>query len=801
MRTVATLRRRIALLFCGLLTIVEVLTLIIVNSASYHAANTQIHDDLATAQRVFTQILSQDGTRLAQAGRALVHDYAFREAVSSEDPATIRSALENLGRRVNAAATMLVDPRGAILSDTFGKHDPGETARLEAYILESTTDNKSESITLVDGAAYHVVIAPVRAPITLGWVFLFFPVDDSLAQELRRLTDTDVTFLARKDGNWSSLATTLSVEDSRQLGRLMAPAGLSEVDSRVELSQGATIAKTFPITQDGSVQLLATISRPLGPALASFQKFERLLILLGVAAMACSVIFGILIANGIVNPLDRLRRSMSLIEDGNYDVPIKPERMDEIGAVAAGMDHMRLGIREHEHKILTLAYTDSLTGLPNRTRFNDELERQANIAQSAGHSFCMIALRLERFRQINNVLGHAGGDAVLLQLSQRLRRFINGHFKAPQRHMLAHLNGSEFAILLGDRSTIDDAVRAARSIRQTLNEPFICDGQPVDVRVNMGIAEFPLHASDHHALIRSASLALSAAKESTSDFVVFDPVNQNAQQEHLSLLGELQRAMSRQELELHYQPKLDLGTGDVRTVEALIRWKDPVRGWVPPSMFIPFAEETGYIKILTQWVINEAIRQTADWRTRNVNVEVAVNLSASDLMNPELPDFVAGRLAKYEVGADSLRFELTEGGFLRNPEIAKNTLEKLASAGHGLSIDDYGTGYSSLSYLRELPVDELKLDRSFISNLASDESLATIVRSTVEMCHGLGLTIVAEGVESEDVRSRLQRLNCDSIQGFLISPALTGRNFEKWLSTLDKPAAPAGVAPLFQMSG
>jgi diguanylate cyclase (GGDEF)-like protein len=799
MRTLA-LRRRIALLFFGLLTIVEVLTLIIVNAASYRAASTQIHNDLSTAQRVFTQMLSQDGMRLAQACRALVRDFAFREAVTSEDGATIRSALENLGGRVNAAATLLVDPHGVIVSSTFEQAYRGDLSHLDAYIRDSTGNGNAERIMLVNGAAYHVVIAPVRAPVTLGWVFLFFPVDNALAQELHRLTNTDVTFLAHLDGKWRSIATTLSVQDSNTLSQSMAPNGDFAQESRTDLSGGATISKTFFLSQDGTGQFMAAISRPLQPALSSFQKLERLLIILGVAAMALSVVFGVLIANGIVDPLDRLRRAMSVIQDGNYDVPIKPERMDEIGAVAAGMDHMRIGIREHEQKILTLAYTDSLTGLPNRTRFNETLEREIGAARSSGTSFCLIALRLERFRQINNALGHTGGDAVLVQLSQRLTRFIKQQIGAPHRHMLAHLNGSEFAMLLGE-SRIDNAVEAARSIQQLLNEPFNCDGQPVDVRVNMGMAEFPLHASDSYALIRNAGLALSAAKQSMSDFVIFDPTNQSARQEQLSLLGELQQAMSRQELELHYQPKVDLATGDVRAVEALIRWRDPVRGWVPPSMFIPFAEQTGYIKILTRWVINEAIRQIADWRTRDIDIQVAVNLSAPDLMSLELPEFVAGALVTHDVPAQSLRFEVTEGGFLRNPEIAKNTLDKFASAGHGLSIDDYGTGYSSLSYLRELPVDELKLDRSFIRNLATDESLATIVRSTIEMCHGLGLTIVAEGVETDEVRGRLQRLNCDAIQGYLISPALVAANFEQWLVALVKPDIPASVAHLFQMSG
>ena len=528
------------------------------------------------------------------------------------------------------------------------------------------------------------------------------------------------------------------------------------------------------------------------PALQASRKLRNVLLVLGAISLALSSLFSVLVARGITRPLDRLRDAVRRIRGGDYALAVTAERDDEVGAVARGLDHMRLGIREREHRILTLAYEDTLTGLPNRARLNDELSAALVAASNEDAPLSVVLLGLDRFRNVNDTLGHAAGDAVLAQLGARLRGF------ARPGSCVARLGGDEFAILLPGVAGAA-AISYAGQLLRVLEEPLVHLAQTVDVRASIGIATFPVHGADAQALLRNADIAMHAAKKARSGIASFDPAIDDAQRDHLSLLGELACAVEGNELEVHYQPKVDLVTGRIDAAEALLRWRHPTRGRVPPVLFIPFAEQTGYVRVLTRWVLREVVRQCAHWQSRGLEMQVAVNLSTRDLTNGDLPDFIAGVLAEHGVAAHRLRLEITESGFLDDPKQAQWVLERLALQGHSLSIDDYGTGYSSLTYLKQLPVNELKIDRSFISGMAQDEHLATIVRSTVEMGHGLGMKIVAEGVEDDDVRRRLLALGCDSIQGYLISPPLPADAFEAWLSNAlprraPLPGADAGEA-------
>jgi EAL domain-containing protein (putative c-di-GMP-specific phosphodiesterase class I) len=273
------------------------------------------------------------------------------------------------------------------------------------------------------------------------------------------------------------------------------------------------------------------------------------------------------------------------------------------------------------------------------------------------------------------------------------------------------------------------------------------------------------------------------AKRNKSGFATYDPEYDTHQQEHLSMLGELRRAVERNELKVFYQPKVSLASSAVGAVEALLRWDHPVRGFVSPGEFIPFAEHTGYIKILTRWVLNESIRQCGDWYARGMPLRVSVNISARDLMNRELPDLIAQMLQSHGVPPDLLCVEITESGFMEDPAHAQRVLDRLHALGIHLSIDDYGTGYSSLSYIVQLPVDELKIDRSFVMRMTSDHTTSTIVRSTIELGHNLGLKVVAEGVEDEAGLKLLKQLGCDQAQGYFMSPPLPVDRLEEWLRT------------------
>jgi EAL domain-containing protein (putative c-di-GMP-specific phosphodiesterase class I) len=333
-------------------------------------------------------------------------------------------------------------------------------------------------------------------------------------------------------------------------------------------------------------------------------------------------------------------------------------------------------------------------------------------------------------------------------------------------------------------------VVVANKIHKALEEPFVIEGHTMDMAASIGIARFPTHGEDSSALLRAADVAMYEAKRTKARFAIYDPSHDVRRQEFLTLLGELRRAVEAGELVLHYQPKMNLVEGRVTSVEALVRWRHPTRGFVQPADFIPFAEQTGYISAITRWVLERSIEQCGVWERTGLRIRMCVNVSARDLQSgDELVSQVSAGLAAAELPAGMLCLEITESALMEDPLSAQSTLRKLRELGVTTSIDDYGTGYSSLAYIKQLAVNELKIDRAFVGGMEADRRNAAIVRSTIELGHNLGLTVVAEGVETEHELAELRRFGCDEAQGYFFARPMAAPALERWLSgARDKPA-------------
>jgi predicted signal transduction protein with EAL and GGDEF domain len=327
----------------------------------------------------------------------------------------------------------------------------------------------------------------------------------------------------------------------------------------------------------------------------------------------------------------------------------------------------------------------------------------------------------------------------------------------------------------------DGARRVARNIQKALETPMSLDGHVVDCRVSIGIASFPQHGDSATTLLRRADVAMYTAKRLNNGLSVYDDQDDQDSRARLSLMGELRQAVETRQLVLHYQPKLHLVDARELHVEALVRWQHPTRGLVAPSEFIPFAEQTGFIRQITQEVMARAVAQCVQWRREGLRVNVSINISARDLLDPELADRFAGLLADHGCQPSSIALEITESAILDDPGHALRNLERLHALGCRISIDDYGTGYSSLAYLKRLPVNELKIDRSFVMGMVTDASDAVIVRSTIDLAHNMGLSVVAEGVEDEATLRKLRELGCDMVQGYHLSRPLPPEEVARWL--------------------
>jgi diguanylate cyclase (GGDEF)-like protein len=453
------------------------------------------------------------------------------------------------------------------------------------------------------------------------------------------------------------------------------------------------------------------------------------------------------------------------------------------------LEQLRDEVAANEYQALH----DHLTGLANRALFAQRVSE--SLAGPERDSTTVMLMDLDRFKEINDTLGHHTGDMVLRHVAARLVRATG------DRGTVARLGGDEFAVVcrqpLGERG----AIAFAEELRAAAESPVAVDEMVLEAQASVGITMAPLHGTDAATLLQRADVAMYSAKQHHQGVTVYDPEHDNYTARHLSLVTELRVALAEGALELYYQPQVDMRNGAVLAVEALLRWNHPLHGFIPPDEFIPVAEHGGLMGRLTSWVIDTALRQQRAWRAAGLDLSIAVNVSARSLMDPNLVGEIESRLLTHGVAADRLVLELTETGVMTDAARGIDVLHRLAATGCHLSIDDFGTGYSSLSRLARLPVDEVKIDRSFVMGMTTDASNAVIVRSTIDLARGLGLRVVAEGVEDQAAYNALVALDCDVAQGYLLSRPLPAEALAQWVREWTPAAATFARPPLRLVAG
>ena len=430
-----------------------------------------------------------------------------------------------------------------------------------------------------------------------------------------------------------------------------------------------------------------------------------------------------------------------------------------------------------------LALHDVLTGLPNRRLFLDRLHAALADVEQTGAAAAVLLIDLDRFKEVNDRLGHHVGDLLLQAVGPALIEQVT------PGGTVARMGGDEFAMCLPDVDGADEAVRVAKGIVARLTRPFIIEGCTVDIGASIGIALSPTHGEDLSTIMQRADTAMYLAKESRGGFEVYSEARDPQRRQRITSPADLRRATEEGELVLHFQPKVDLSTGRARGVEALVRWNHPALGLVGPREFIPLAERAGLMGPLTTFVLARSLEQCAHWRGAGMDLRLAVNLSVQSLYDDAFPGLVAGLLQRSEVAASQLVLDVTESTVMADPRRAQSVLAELAALGVTLAIDDFGTGYSSLAYLKQLPVSELKIDTSFVLGMATDSNDAVIVHSTIDLGQKFGLEVVAEGVESQRVWRLLERLGCDLAQGSYICPPLSAADLTPWLRANAQDAA------------
>lgn len=447
---------------------------------------------------------------------------------------------------------------------------------------------------------------------------------------------------------------------------------------------------------------------------------------------------------------------------------------DEIDQLARRIDAVAEGVAERERRIGEHALTDPLTGLANRALLTDRIRHTVRSSERRRDTFCLMVMDLDRFKAINDTLGHAAGDAVLREVARRLKRAVR------DCDTVARLGGDEFVMLLPGSQAVAEEV--AKRILQYLREPLHYGEQLIDIGASIGISVFPHHGQDEATLIRRADAAMYLAKRRQSGAEVFDGVESGSQQRsYLSMLGEMRKALENGQFELQYQPKLDLGSGLIVGAEGLLRWKHPERGRIPPGEFIPFAEQTGFMRQITRWVVREGVRFSAELVRAGLPLRISVNVTASDIQAVGLAQEIGEILASLGTTGDHLCLEITESGVVSESTAALETLHEISKMGIKLSVDDFGTGYATLKQLQQLPVQELKIDRSFVAGLPENHGNESIVRSTIDLARHMGLRVVAEGVENLQQMRALAQFGCHEVQGYYLAKPMRQNELMGWV--------------------
>ncbi|SBS32213.1 Phytochrome-like protein cph2 [Marinomonas aquimarina] len=765
---------RFIIMTLALLVLIQSIGFGVVQATVDRYVRGEVQHAITVAERVWNKLLVQNHQRLAEGAELLASDFGFRSAVASRDANTIASALQNSANRIGASVAILVDAQWQLKasSEETMRHFDNVQHLIEALAQTRAKEGEEAYLTaLYEGDPTQFVIVPVRAPRVIGYVLMGFAIKPDMIAEASDLSGVELVLMSRSESNSVNVVASSTPLKEHFLRNIPGEYFLEDLLFDLPINDDTFVSMIHGQQVVGGYISLA-LMESLNEANQQFAElFHQYLFItaMGLVIFAITVTW---LSRRVARPLEVLTHATSALQQGDYDVVISgTRREDEVGLLARSFDGMRKSIKQQQDTITKLAYYDPLTGLPNRLSFRNKV---ANLMRGGQyHSLSVITINLDRFKQVNDVLGYEMGDEILKATASRLLGIsCSAHDK------LARVSGDEFSVLVLPDS--QPAMDVARSLLEKLNEPLEIDHTLIDLSASIGIASWPQDAAGCDGLINASQVAMYAAKKRTEDIVQYKQELMTSTPESLSLLSELRQAVVNHELRVYLQPKVSSQDNRVIAAEALVRWQHPEKGLVPPYQFVPFAEQTGFIRELTKWMIREIAAQWHGLQKGNDTFRVSVNLSTRDLMTTSFPEFLAQTLREYNIPASGLCLEITESAIMDDPSFAEQTLAKLSNMGFRLSIDDFGTGYSSLGYLKRLPVNELKVDQSFVFGMIENNSDRMIVQSTIDLAHNLGLDVVAEGVETEQMYQTLAALGCEEVQGYFIGKPMPVTDFKEW---------------------
>jgi diguanylate cyclase (GGDEF)-like protein len=752
-------RTRLILTLLLVLTLVQLITAVAVLTATRADNLLQQQKNLEIGVKVFNEVLSNRGEQLNQSLSVLSADFGFKRAIATGEQETISSVLANHGTRIGAHAAVILSPKGKLLSSSLTEL---KQADIDALFEMSVNKGNGLNILSLESQSYQFVLQPVKAPTLIAWVGMGFLLDKNVAQQAKAITGIDISFVNQTD-NSLNLVSTLAKADSQTLlskvniNSLLKSPSLSLPDNHL------SIAIALDPRND---KLWAVLHQSNAKWQQSYLQLRNTLMLIFAFTLASAFVIATWLATGLSTPLEHLVRYARKIGQGQT-----PERIEgaptELQALADSLVLMREDIDAREKDLLFQSQHDDLTGLLNRFSAKRNLAEQQEALTGS-----LILLDIKRFRHINDIIGFNNADRLLVLFAERLTHLT------PRPALLARLDGDTFLLHYPNPMEIGPLHLALNN----LEAPFSIDGSKISVAVRAGLVAIAANGYDIDILIRRGEIALNQARAEELRILSYRPGTDEQYQRELKIIRDLPLGLESNQLYLVFQPKVKLALNQCTAAEALIRWQHPELGFIAPDEFIRLAENSGNIGMVSQWVITEAIKHLAAWQLQGITLKLAINLSAHDLSSRELPSHIAAQLQAQGLACDALSIEVTEGAVMKDPDAVIAVLQDFRDLGISIAIDDFGTGHSSLAYLKLLPVDEVKIDRSFVKDMLSNKQDAMIVETSIQLIHGLGMGVVAEGVEEPETVELLKAINCDIIQGYVFSKPLKNEEFALWFN-------------------
>ncbi len=726
-------------------------------------------NSIDVSRNVFDLFLEARAEQLTKGVEILTSDFGFKQAVATRETGTIRSVLQNHGARISADVSILVSPGGELITATQAVNVSGTISELVFAARRSGGSSISTMIAL-DNRAYQLVLVPVKAPNVIAWVGMAFLLDQTLAEQIKNVTGLDISFVHEIESTHTldGVSTLPEYEKSTLFD------GIGNINSILQLPMFSTDEKYLSLGVDlGVTDQWGVIHLPYGPWIESYNSTRNQLVLIFTGALALAFLFGVVLARNMTKPIGRLVDYATLIGLGADNEKVKaPEISGEFGVLSNTMKTMQDAIINREEELTYRASRDQLTGLFNQSAVELYLSEALPKVQGG-----LILINIRHFKNINNMLGFDVGNVLLSTVAERLKAW------GGDADMIARLNGDKFLLIFERNISEQDCA----DLKCFFCEEFeVEEGSNIRLDISIAVLPFEHATADVNSAMRRLDIVADKAREESNLCVFYEIGQDENHRRQLTIIRDLPAALESGQLFVVYQPKVGLAGNDCHEAEALIRWVHPELGFVPPDEFISILEHAGSIQLLTKWVLNTVLSQLSRWWSDGHEIRVAVNLSAHDLVDEELPAMVAQALKANHLPERALALEVTESAVMKDRVKVTNVLKALQKMGVHLAIDDFGTGQSSLSYLRELPVNEVKIDRAFIQFIDTNKGDEFITKATIDLSHSLGFQVTAEGAENAEGVALLGLYHCDKIQGYFFSKPLLAEDFFKWRENFHK---------------